>query len=163
MARKERRSVGFSTTDYDIITQLAEERKVPMTKMIMFLLEATKEMDFNWSMLRDEVKSERISYSERVARIEELREKFGNDLDDEKLVQFTGYSLSTVESLTHTAQKRVLAVLRRKKDIDIATLAERATVSPRMAERVYEQFHGRKKIPEREQYLFATGKRRVTG
>lgn len=162
MARKERRSVGFAANDYETIAALAEERRVPMTQMIMHILEETRTHKFDWGTVRESINSMKISYADRVKRVEEILEKFG-EMDDARICEFTGYSLSTVESITHTAQKRCIAVLKRKKDIDVATLAEKANVSPRMAERVQEQFNGTKKIPEREQYLFATGRKRVTG
>ena len=153
MSDKKRRNVGFSPRDYESIAAAAQKNGVPMTQMIIHLVEHIDDFKIDWKAVRTASKELRASWAERVARVHEYQ-GMDPEADDEKLSTYTGYSLATVEAITHTAHKRALRYIKRNKEIDAATLSKKAAVSLKMADRVLGQYRGTKKVPLNERYLF---------
>lgn len=152
---RNRRQLNISKDVYLRLKEKCEKLDIPMTKFIEACVDHFDQLAVDWHMVRTETKAAKPSWNDINKRIEEVREKYP-DLDDNGIVEMTGYTLATVEAVTHTAHKRALRLIRKSENIDPATLATKANVSRKFSERILAQYRGDKRIPVSERYLFQT-------
>lgn len=145
-----RKMLGMTEALHTELKSLAESKRVPMTVVLETLLAHSDDID--WKSVEKNHKSEKLTWTKMRTTVSEYQAKYPN-ITDEDLVQFTGYSLAQVETLTFTAHKRVLEVMRDKR-LKPATIAEKASVSERFALRMWQIREGLKEVPKQEQHIW---------
>lgn len=145
-----RKMLGMTEALHTELKNLSEAKRVPMTVVLETLLQHAGDID--WKTVAKEYKDEKPTWTKMRQVVNEYQRKFPQ-ISDEDLVQFTGYSLAQVETLTHTAHKRVLEVMRDRR-LKPKAIAEKAGVSERFALRMWQQREGLKEIPKQEQHIW---------
>lgn len=145
-----RKMLGMTEALHMELKNLSESKRVPMTVVLEALL--SKADDIDWKSVEKGYKSEKLTWTKMRQVVSEYQKKYP-DITDEDLVQFTGFSLAQVETLTHTAHKRVLEVMKDRR-LKPATIADKASVSERFALRMWQMREGIKEVPKQEQHIW---------
>ena len=148
MARK---ALGISEDLHKRINQIAADEKLPMTVVLESLLDQSGQV--NWDSVRASHERIKPTWANIRRVVEEYQVKFPQ-ATDQKLSELSGYSIKQVETVTHSAHKRCIEMMKRGPRFQPKRIAEDCNVSPKFAERIYEQFHKGAKIPKNEEYLF---------
>jgi hypothetical protein len=143
--------IGVSKELHQRIKDLSTEVSLPMTIILEHLMDDADKRD--WSIIRKSYDASKPTWANIKSSVEEYRKKHPNSTD-QHIVDHTGYSIAQVETITHTAHKRCIAILKTKGGSD---LHEKANVSKRFARRMIECYKGDRKPPKTEEYLYEQG------
>ncbi len=146
-----RKVLGVSTNLHKELEDLAKKVSLPMTVVLETLLHHTEHIDWKAEAAAYELRKPSWSNIKRI--VQEYQGKFPGSTD-EQLAALTGFSIAQVETVTHTAHKRVIAEFNKNKRLKAKGLSEKAKVSERFANRILEQLVNGAKIPKSEKYLY---------
>lgn len=155
--RIDRKAMNVSEGLHSDLKTWSENTGLPMTVIIETLLLQADSVD--WEAVKKTYSGQRPTWKNIRSTIEKYTED-DPTLTDEDLVNLTGYSLAQVETVTHTAHKRCLAILMKSRGLKPKSLSVKAGVSEKFAKRIWEQQQGVSRIPKQEQYLWDTVKTR---
>lgn len=151
-----RKMIGVSENLHQELSDVAQDKGVPMTVVLETLLGKVK--DINWTEVKENYQNHKPSWKNIRKKVLEYKEQYPQ-ADDRKLADLTGFSVAQVEVITHSAHKRCLSVLHEKPKTKPDALAKTAKVSAKFAKRIWEQAQGVSRIPAQEAYMWdATGK-----
>lgn len=146
-----RKMIGVGVGLHDSLSALAKKHSLPMTVILDTLVMRADE--FEWGDIKKHYDNNKPTWTNMRKAIEEYKLKYPQ-VTDEKLVELTGFSISQVETLTHSAHKRCMRVMVRQPKIKPKALATQASVSEKFAKRLWDQSQGVGKIPKAEEYLW---------
>lgn len=149
--KAERKLVGMSVELHGELQRFSEVVRLPMTLIISTLLEKAQEVD--WAPIQENFKRNRLTWPNMRRRIAEYQEKKPG-ITDTELQALTGFSLIQVETITYTAHKRALAALQIWPGLSSAELAKKSNTTLNFAKRIWDQFHGERKITASEQFMW---------
>lgn len=149
-----RKVIGVSEDLHEKISGLAKSTGLPMTVLIDYWVDNFSEQD--WDSVKQQHEGSKPTWSNMRDVIQDYQSKYP-DADDKKLSELSGYSIAQVETITHTAHKRVLAYMKKSRSKP-EKIADQCGVSVRFVKRIQGIVQGTKKPSKNEAYLFEVKK-----
>lgn len=146
-----RKMIGVSESLHKGLHDLAKEKGLPVTVMLEHMLGHMWEID--WTQVRKDYETKKPTWNNIRRIVQEYQVKYP-DADDKKLSELTGYSLSQVETVTHTAHRRCIQYMINNPRCKEKRIAEECNVSEKFARRIYGHFKTGENIPKAEAYLY---------
>lgn len=146
-----RKVLGVSESLHKEFDDLAKKVNLPMTVVLETLVHHTDGIDWKATAAAYELRKPSWANIKRI--VQDYQGKFPESTDSQ-LAALTGFSIAQVETVTHTAHKRVILEFNKNKRLKAKGLAVKAGVSERFANRILEQINNGAKVPKSERYLY---------
>ena len=142
--------IGVSVELHGKLRNLAKDAGIPLTIVLEHWVDNCHEQD--WVTIKKSYDATKPTWKNIRFLVKEYVKR-NPDASDADIVDYTGYSLAQVETITHTAHKRCLLAIEGG-ITDVAKLAHLSNVSVNFARRILSCHAGEQKIPKEEAYLY---------
>lgn len=149
-----RKNIGVSEELHTSLKDFSKDIGLPLTVILEYWLSTCSEAD--WDSVKKRYDETKPTWSNMRKVIQEYQRDYP-DADDKKLSELTGFSIAQVETLTHTAHKRVIAYCMQYRTRGQSRVAKDCNVSERFAGRIMKVLSGEQKPTKYEKGLFNTG------